>query len=302
MVALLPGERSHDSFGVAIRPSVFARGFLAWSMAELGQFAEAEEIAQDALRLAEIIGHPQTVAAGLLAVGTFHVKRGDVGRAVAPFERARELCVQHEIPLWRPVFSSFLGYSLALSGRLDEARGLLRDALEQSALMRLGVFYSQMVMWLAEAQLLAGAIGEAADLAEEALASTRERKERGLEAWALRLAAEVTALREPLDLRRPEDLYQQAMALAEKLGTPALIARCHLGLGMLYRRAGQPEEADASLGIAAGLFRSMGMRFWPERADAERRLLPHAVTSARRASARWTITGPKTGGQSRAHA
>src|SRR5204863_9810173 len=110
-----PGERSHDSFGAAIRPAVFARGFLCWSLSDLGRFAEAEEAARDAVELAETIGHPQTVVAGLLTLGTFHVKRGDVSHAVAPFERARELCQRHDIPLWRPVFASFLGYSLALS-------------------------------------------------------------------------------------------------------------------------------------------------------------------------------------------
>src|SRR5204863_9821932 len=122
------------------------------------------------------------------------------------------------LPLWRPVFASFLGYSFALSARFSEAESLLREALDQATHMRMVVFHSQMVMWLSEARLLMGAIDEAGVLADDVLASTRERNEAGLEAWALRLAAEVVTRREPLVVPAAEDLYRQAMQRATGLG------------------------------------------------------------------------------------
>jgi tetratricopeptide (TPR) repeat protein len=267
LVALLPRERGHDSFGVAIRPGVFGRGFLCWSLSELGRFAEAEAVACEALALADAVGHPQTVAAGLLTLGTFHVRRGDVARAIPPFERARELCQRHDIPLWRPVFASFLGYSLALSSRFDEAERLLRDAIEEASRMRLMVFHSQMIMWLGEACLLTGAVKEAATLAEEAQRNTAERKEAGLEAWALRLAAEVATRLEPLDAAAAETRYRDAMQRAERLGARPLVARCRLGLGVLYRRTGSMSQAREHLAVAAGAFRDMQMPLWSERAE-----------------------------------
>jgi tetratricopeptide (TPR) repeat protein len=270
---LLPGERSHDSFGVAIRPAVYARGFLSWALSELGRFQEAETEARETLDLAEAIGHPQTVVAGLLTLGTFHVRRGDVALAVGPFERARELCQRHDIPLWRPVFASFLGYSLALSARFSEAERLLREAIDQASMMRMVVFHSQMIMWLSEARLLTGAVEEAAELADEALRNTRERGEAVLEAWALRLTAEVTTRREPSDDARAEALYRDAMDRAEKLGVRPLTARCHLGLGTLYSRRGKTDDARAHLSTAARLFREMQMRLWADRVAAELRLL-----------------------------
>jgi NAD(P)-dependent dehydrogenase (short-subunit alcohol dehydrogenase family) len=96
-------------------------------------------------------------------------RRGDVALAIAPFERARDLCLRHDVPLWRPVFAAFLGYSLALTARFAEAESLLREALEQSALMRMGSFHSQLVMWLSEARLLMGEVGDAGKLADDAL-------------------------------------------------------------------------------------------------------------------------------------
>jgi class 3 adenylate cyclase/tetratricopeptide (TPR) repeat protein len=270
VVSLLPRELSHESFGVAIRPAVYMRGYLSWSLSELGLFAEAEASAREALELAEAAGHPQTIAAGLVSVGTFHVRHGNVEHAVGPFERARDLCQRHDIPLFRPVVSSFLGYALALSARFTEAESILRQALEQAALMRMATYHSQTIMWLGEARFLMGAVEEASELAREALRITRERREAGLEAWALRLAAEVATRHEVLDV--PEGLYRQAMERAEHLGLRPLTARCHLGLGSLYRRAGKDQEAHAHLVAAAALFRNMQMPLWIERVDAESRM------------------------------
>jgi len=274
VVALVPPERSHERFGVAIRPAVFARGFLSWSLSEMGRFAEAEAVAREALEIAEAIGDPSTVALGLLAMGTFRVRRGEIEQSLSPFERANELCQRHDIPFWRPVVASFLGYSLALLGRFAEGEVMLRTALDQAALMRMSVFYTQMTLWLGEALLLSGAVAEAEQLARSALEVTRERQQSGLEGWALRLVAEASTYREPLDVAVTESLYREAMQRAEACGLRPLLARCCLGLGLLYQRAGKLQEADANLRAAAELFREMQMRLWSERTEVELRRLP----------------------------
>jgi hypothetical protein len=89
----------------------------------------------------------------------------------------------------------------------------------------------------------------------------------------LHLTAEVSTHREPLDVPRAEKLYQQAMEQAGRLGARPLMARCHLGLGRLYRRAGSEHDARVHHGAAAALFREMRMPLWSDRADAELRLM-----------------------------
>src|SRR4030095_4409286 len=103
-------------------PAVFARGFLCWALSDLGRFDEGEAMARETLEIAQAVGHPQTVVSGLLTIGTLHVRRGDVALAIAPFERARDLCLRHDVPLWRARFAGFLGFSLALSARLAAAQ------------------------------------------------------------------------------------------------------------------------------------------------------------------------------------
>ena len=50
-----------------------------------------------------------------------------------------------------------------------------------------------------------------------------------------------------------------------------LVAHCHLGLGTLYRRTGQREQAREHLTTATTMYREMDMRFGWEQAEAERK-------------------------------
>ena len=48
-----------------------------------------------------------------------------------------------------------------------------------------------------------------------------------------------------------------------------LVAHCHLGLGKLYRRTGQREQAHEHLTTATTMYRQMDMGLWLEQAEAE---------------------------------
>ena len=78
---------------------------------------------------------------------------------------------------------------------------------------------------------------------------------------------------DPPNLERVEGHFRQAMALASELGMRPLVAHCHLGLGKLYRRTGNREQAREHLTIATTMYREMDMRFWLEQAEAEMREL-----------------------------
>ena len=45
-----------------------------------------------------------------------------------------------------------------------------------------------------------------------------------------------------------------------------ICALCHLGLGKLYRRTGQPDQAREHLTTATTIYREMGMTYWLEQA------------------------------------
>jgi hypothetical protein len=119
--------------------------------------------------------------------------------------------------------------------------------------------------------LSAGRIAEAASHSREALALTRRLGARASEAEALCLVADVASTNGDEDA---EGYYRQALALADEIGTRPLIARCHLGLGKLYRRIDHPAEARAELTTAAAMLRAMAMTHWLHEAEGEIELMP----------------------------
>jgi tetratricopeptide (TPR) repeat protein len=121
---------------------------------------------------------------------------------------------------------------------------------------------------LSEACLLVGRVDEASALAEHLRDLSRTHTGSGYQAHALRLLGEVAVRREPPDVDQATAHYRQALALAEELGMRPLQAHCHLGLGTLYARTGQRQQAHAALSAAIDLYRAMDMTFWLPQAEA----------------------------------
>jgi tetratricopeptide (TPR) repeat protein len=121
---------------------------------------------------------------------------------------------------------------------------------------------------LSEAYLLVGHVDEASTLAERLLELSRTHTGRGYQAHAYRLLGEIARRRDPPDIDQAAAYYRQAMALADELGMRPLQAHCHLGLGTLYARTGQQEQAHTALSTAINLYRAMDMTLWLPQAEA----------------------------------
>src|SRR5207247_6586489 len=153
-------------------------------------------------------------------------------------------------------------------GRVADAVPLLTQALEQTAALERVDIQALCLLPLGEAHLLAGRLEDAHTLAERTLALTREHQERGNEAHALRLLGDIAAHREPPESEQAEAHYRQALALAEELGMPPLVAHCRRGLGMLYLKLGRGAQARTALITAIEMYRAMDMTFWLPQTEA----------------------------------
>jgi DNA-binding winged helix-turn-helix (wHTH) protein/tetratricopeptide (TPR) repeat protein len=259
----LVGTWLDERFGEAGPLSVSARAFLAWGLAELGDFAEGSA------RGAEAVDQPFTLSHAYLGIGLLHARHGDLSQAIAVLERGLAVCQTGDMPLLLPHITAGLGYAYALVGRLAEALPLLEQAVAWvTSGHRMGTAYPLWITHLGEAYFLAGRLEDAHQLARRALAHTRGCKQQGYEAYALRLCGEVARQRAPLEVEPAEAAYQQAITLAETLEMRPLLAHCHLGLGTVYTQAGQRKQARAPLSTAVALYRAMGMTFWLPQAEA----------------------------------
>jgi tetratricopeptide (TPR) repeat protein len=266
-MAFLSGDLVREQFGLAGLPAVFARAFLAWALAELGEVGESMEIGHEALTIATTLNQPYSQDIAEFAVGLGYLRKGDLGRALTMFEPERPVGEGVEVSNLTAHRFSVLGYAYVLRGRIADAIVVLEQALPATTSRFRGINLLTM-MWLGEAYLSHGRAVDAARLGREALDTARHSGERGNEAYALKLLGDVEAAARRPDVGASERCYVEALALAEELGMRPLVGYCHLGLGRLYRRIGKDPQADEHLTAAARRFRELDMPFWLEKTGA----------------------------------
>jgi tetratricopeptide (TPR) repeat protein len=266
-VACLHSELLHERFGLPALASVPSRSFLARNLAECGTFAEGRAPAEEGGRIAEAADHPYGRVVAYWAIGFRYLCKGDLNQAIPVLERALDLAQGAHIGLGVPWVAAPSGAAYALAGRTAEALPLLEQAIEQGVAIRLMLDHALRVAWLGEAYQLAGRLDKAYTQAQHALEFSRAHKERGHEAYALRLLGGIYARHDPPEVELAATHYRQALTLADELGMRPLQAHCHLGLGTLYAKTGQREQARAELSAAIDLYCAMDMTFWLPQAE-----------------------------------
>jgi class 3 adenylate cyclase/tetratricopeptide (TPR) repeat protein len=269
-VAALEGAQRYEFFGELelFPPAVFSRSWLAVCHAALGTFAEGRTLGDEGLRLAEAVGHPASLTHASWGRGLLSLRHGDLPRALPLLERALGLCQDADLSIFFPMIAAALGAGYTLGGRVTDAVPLLSQALEQATTTGYRVMWAHCSLSLGEAHRAAGRLEEAHALAERALVLVREHQERGNQAYALRLLGDIAAQREPPEVEQAEAHYRQALPLAAELGMRPLQAHCHRGLGTLYAKMGQREQARVELAAAIDLYQAMKMTFWLPEVEA----------------------------------
>jgi class 3 adenylate cyclase/tetratricopeptide (TPR) repeat protein len=270
IVVTLAGDLAHDHLGLPVLPSVFARSHLVEALAHVGRFTDAARRVEEAIALAETTSHPDTLLWAYHGAGLYHLARGEVRRATEALERAYAVCRTHDMPVYIPRISAELGLAWALGGRAGEAMPMLERAEEDAAARKQATSHSQVLLLMGEVYLLADRLDRALEATTRALELFRLQRERGHEAWALRVLGDIAARRSPIDADGAEEHYGRALALAVELGMRPLAARCELGRGHVFQAIGRSERAARAIETACAELRELGMT--AELARAEDRL------------------------------
>jgi class 3 adenylate cyclase/tetratricopeptide (TPR) repeat protein len=267
-MAFFKGARYHERFGQMILPTVLSHTYLTMCHAELGLFAAGRALGEEGLRIAEAVEHPASLIQSYHGLGMLSLRQGDLPRALPLLERAVSLCHETDLPAYFAWSAAVLGAAYALWGRGADAVPLLTQVMEQALAVALGNVQVLGGLSLGEAQMLVGRLDEAQAVAERTLALIRAQKERGNQAYALRLLGDIVAHRTLKDVDQAAAHYRQALALADELGMRPLQAHCHRGLGTLYAMTGQQEQARTALSTAIEMYTSMDMTFWLPETEA----------------------------------
>jgi len=268
-MGLIDGGWRDERCGLIGFPASMCPSWLAIALANLGDFDEAMARGRDSLRLAEEFDHPYTVIIACRNLATVHTLRGEIGPAVGLLERGLALARDRHVTDLVPGVTARLGYALAVSGRPAQGVSLLEEAIGLNESTGRRGSHSLLITFLGAAYLLSERLDDAVVCAKQALQHAREHGERGDEAYALYLRGELDTRLDPFPAETVGPHHRQALELARELGMRPLMARCHLALGTLERRAGHAHLAAEHLGVAATLFSEMGMPAWAERATGD---------------------------------
>jgi class 3 adenylate cyclase/tetratricopeptide (TPR) repeat protein len=256
----LKGSLVGERFGLFVLPSSFARSFMAWGLAEIGEFSEAFNIAEEALRIAEDASHPFSCGYAYLGLGVVALRQGNVHRALRLFERALAAGAFADSPVGFAFVSLHLGYALSLAGRANEGIPILEKSIHLAESRGFVARHSLRLAYVSEAYLTLGRRADALNAATRALELARAHGERANEAYSLRMIGEIRLLEG--NLADAESWLTQSLALAKELGMRPLEANCHKALANVSDLDQQKSNAERHRQSLSALVDAMEIRPW----------------------------------------
>jgi class 3 adenylate cyclase/tetratricopeptide (TPR) repeat protein len=187
----LSGAAAFERHGLAGVPSVLARGLLAWGLAELGEFEEAEKWSLQGIEMAEQAKNSFSTTHIYACVGLYYLRHGRLDQAIRMSEQALALCHKADVLAFFSFAAASLGHVHLLLGNLDDALRVLEEAVAPLKIDFSAIPSIYPLTGLAEAYRLKGDIDRALQTSEEALSILREKGEHGFGAWAIYYMAKI---------------------------------------------------------------------------------------------------------------
>ncbi|HWF67492.1 MAG TPA: tetratricopeptide repeat protein, partial [Acidobacteriaceae bacterium] len=256
----LDNDHASDRFGLFVLPSSFSLSFIAWALAELGDFNEGSVAAERGLQIAEAARHPFSCGYAHLGLGVLELRRGRLQEAQHSFHRALDADGFADSPIGFSYVAFHLGYAQALARRPEDGILLLEQTAKVAETRGFVARHALRLAYLSEAYLISGRVDDAAAIATRALEFANEHDERANQAYSLRVLAEVDS--HSHRFAEAERRFSEALRLAQALGMRPLQAHCHRGLAIVHEANRQSQQAAFHHKAAMALADAMQMRFW----------------------------------------
>ncbi len=134
-VEALPGIPIGQDVRVAGLVPVFARIYLVYCLADMGEFREGLAHGDEGTRLAEAADDAYSLIFASCGVGTLHLLKGDMEPAIDTLERGLTLCRTLTLPVALPLIACALGAAYSLAGRSRDAIALLEEGTREGLAM-----------------------------------------------------------------------------------------------------------------------------------------------------------------------
>jgi tetratricopeptide (TPR) repeat protein len=254
-------------------PYVLAGAWLAGAHSMRGDLDRALVYGDRAVQAADASDSPyaQAIAYTWRIIPIAH--RGAFSDALPLCVQAVELCEKRGLLGWVPFAYSLWGWVLAWTGRPIEGAEYVERAVTLFESVGIKAFLALRYVEWAEALLLAENLERAQATATRAFELAVMQGERANESWAWRVLGDIALAAPRGDHEGARAHYEKGRELAQHLGLLPLLARCHLGLGLVHARVSDIARARAAFHAARDFYRTMGSDFWLARAEEQLKVL-----------------------------
>ena len=232
-------------------PGVFCQFQMALFSWMLGYPDRSLDELRAAVRSAETLGHPVTLAQSLSQnAALVHIFRHEPSVAADYAGRALRICEEHRLAQWQPWALCERGWALCVSGETEEGSIQIAQGVD-----RYGLGASQHVLLAlqADAQLAIGKPEMALASVAAGLKAVEKAGGGSLEAELYRLRGEAL-LAGAGTASEAETAMQQGIAVARRQNAKSWELRGAMSLARLRRQQGRPQEAAALLVPILGWF------------------------------------------------
>jgi predicted ATPase len=258
-------------YGVAT-PGVFCRTEVAHALWLLGYPDQARQKSQEALKLAQEIAHPTSLAFALMHGAWIHVFQREEQAVRELTETLIRLCTDQGFPNLLAHGTIEHGWALVRQGEGEKGAAEMHQALAALRALRVEIGLPTYLAWLAEAYQRGERIEEGLLTLDEALDVVHQNEERWYEAELYRLKGTLTlqklsVVSYQLSVPSPQPLapntqaeaeaeacFLKAIEVSQKQQAKSLELRATVSLARLWQQQGKQHEACNILSEIYGWF------------------------------------------------
>jgi predicted ATPase len=236
-------------------PVVIAHSFSSWALWLLGYPDRAVTAMEQGLKLAQALGHPQTLANACYFAASLHRYRREPRQTREMSQTLMQLANEQGLILYQALGMVWHGWALTQEGQLSE--GMQQIYRGASAFRATGARaqQTQFVSMIAQTQVKRGQVAEGLATLGEALSVVARGGESYEEAELHRLQGEFLLLRQPAaEPAEAEACFRQALAVARRQQTKSFELRAALSLARLLQAQGRAPEGRELLAEIYGWF------------------------------------------------
>ena len=224
-------------------PGVQCQFYLALISWMLGYPDRSLEELRAAVRSAETLRHPLTLAQTLCWAALVHIWRHEPPATADYAERALRICEEQSIAQWQAHALCENGWALAISGESEKGLAQIGQGVDSYGL---GISQHILLTLQADAQLAIGKPEAALVSAAAGLKAVEKTEGAPLEAELYRLRGEAL-LAGAGTVSEAETAIEQAIDVARRQNAKSWELRAAMSLARLRRQQGRPQEAVALL-------------------------------------------------------